>query len=276
MRAAVLAMALLAACSTPRYATVHGRRVERPSFGYTDGDLFAVEHHRAYPDVLSGDRAFYIDDGELGGRACGLDLQFFSEWYGHMMTLYGRGSTPMPWLTRDARGGVRMTLVIDDDGAGHRRIRGSTDTALAFPIDVDVSPERLVATIGTRKVDLHAEGHWLVGHLSQHDVASSIEAPFVIYGREMLRSMVPADEALILLLMVTCNATIEYAGRPERGFSLVSSELDAGPAPTPLGATQKLQDTADHGAMMHAPPTPSPTAPPQLSNSGIRGGAGPR
>jgi len=74
-----------AGCYTPRYASVRGKRVERPSFGYTDGDLFAVEHRRAYPDVFSMDRPFYVDDGEVGGRACGLDLQFFSEWYGKKM-----------------------------------------------------------------------------------------------------------------------------------------------------------------------------------------------
>lgn len=210
-------------CYTPRYASVRGKRVERPSFGYTDGDLFATEHRRAYPDVFSMDRPFYVDDGEVGGRACGLDLQFFSEWYGKKMTLYGRAVVPVPWLTRDVRGGVSLTLVIDDYGGGHRRIRGSTNTFAAFPIDVDVSPDRLVAQVGTRKLDLHAEGHWLVGQLVQHGVGSFIEAPFAIYGREMLRSMVPADEALILLLMITCNGSIEYQGHAERGFSLVAN-----------------------------------------------------
>jgi hypothetical protein len=34
----------------------------------TDGNLFAVEHERAYPDVFTSDRPFYINDGELGGR----------------------------------------------------------------------------------------------------------------------------------------------------------------------------------------------------------------
>ncbi len=221
MRAALVAIVLFAGCYTPRYATVHGKHVERPSFGYTDGDLFAVEHHRAYPDVFSNDRPFYIDDGQLGGRACGLELQFFSEWYGKLITLYGRGRVPLPWQTPDVRGGFRVTLAIDELGGGHRRIRGSNDTFMIFPIDIDVSPERLVAQIGYRKVDLHAEGHYLVGSIVQHDT-TFIEAPFVIYGREMLRTMAPADEALILLLMITCNGSIEHGGRAERGFSLVS------------------------------------------------------
>jgi hypothetical protein len=223
VRAALVAIVLLAGCRTPRDAVVRGQRVERPSFGYSDGFLFAVDHRRAYPDVFAGNRPYYVDDGELGGRACGLDLQFFSEWYGNMMTLYGRGSTPMPWLVRDTRGGVAVTLTIDELGPGHLRIRGSTHGFATFPIDIDVSADRLVAQIGTRHVDLYPVGHWLVGPLVQDDIASSIEAPFAIYGREMLRTMVPADEALVLLMMITCNGTIEYGGRPERGFSLVSS-----------------------------------------------------
>src|SRR6185312_7578211 len=123
-----------------------------------------------------------------GGHACGLDLQFFSEWYGHLMTLYGRGSAPMPWLVRDARGGVAVTLTIDELGPGHLRIRGSTAGFYPFPIDIDASADRLVAQIGTRHVDLYPVGHWLVGPLVQHDTASLIEAPFAIYGREMLRT----------------------------------------------------------------------------------------
>jgi hypothetical protein len=265
VRAALVAIALFAGCYTPRYATVHGKRVERPSFGYTDSDLFAVEHHRAYPDVFGSDRKPYVDDGELQGRACGLELHFFSEWYGKMMTLYGRGSVPLAWETPDVRGGFHATLTIDDYGGGHRRIRGSNDTFQAFPIDIDVSAERLVAQIGTRKIDLHAQGHYLVGQLVQHNINSSIEAPFVIYGREMLRTMVPADEALILLLMITCNGTIEYAGRQERGFSLVSSSTPSQAAPDE--ESQTTEEIHSHGG------------PTQLSPSaagGFTGGGGHR
>lgn len=271
MRAALVAIVLLAGCRTPEDAVVRGKRVTRPSFGYTDGELFAVEHRRAYPDVFGSRRPRYVDDGELVGRACGLELQFFSEWYGHMMTLYGRGTAPLPWLTPDARGGVAVTLTIDELGPGHVRIRGSTQGFAAFPVELDVSADRLVAQIGTRHVDLHAaDGHWLVGRLVQHDVASSIEAPFVIYGREMLRTMVPADEALILLMMITCNATIEYGGQQLRGFSLVSSPLATGAAIDTR--TDVVGGTADHG-----PPAMPPAPMPDVTGGGIEvPGRGPR
>ncbi|HEY2748758.1 MAG TPA: hypothetical protein VGL86_29260 [Polyangia bacterium] len=276
MRRALVAVVLMAGCYTSRYAIVHGERVERPSFGYTDGNLFAVEHRRAYPDVFAGDRPSYVDDGELGGRACGLELTFFSEWYGNMMTLYGRGNVPLPWATREVRGGLGVTLTIEDHGSGHIHIRGSTNTKTAFPIDIDVGTDRLVAQIGTRNIDLHAAGHYLIGRLVQHDVSASVDAPFVIYGREMLRTMVPADETLILLLMITCNSTIEYNGRAERGFSLVSNAvLGAAPA---VGSSAVVDGpTDDHGGLLAQPPQykASPSAA-SGGIGGVPGGAGHR
>jgi hypothetical protein len=232
MRAALVALVLAAGCGTPRYAMIGGKRVERPSFGYTDSSFFAVQHHRAYPDVFNSKRPFFVKDGELTGNVCRLDVDFTSEWYGNLMTFYGRfvGS----------RGGRTLTVAIDDLGGGRTHIHGGT-------IDIDASADRVVADIDTRHVELHAAGHYLVGRLVQH-TAMSVEAPFVIYGREMLRTMVPADKALILILMITCNTTIEYAGRQERGFSLVSSELPMAAAP-PLGDTKVIRGAGhDHGS----------------------------
>ena len=145
---------------------------------------------------------------------------------------------------RDVRGGVRTTLVIDDYGGGHRRIHGTNDSFATFPIDIDVSPERLVAQIGTRKVELHAAGHYLVGRVTQHD-NHYVEAPFVIYGREMLRTMVPADEALVLLLMITCNTTLEYNGRDSSAASRSSrASLRSGPSiPSPKRSFTTSQTT---------------------------------
>ena len=266
MRAALVAMVLLAACRTPRDALVHGKHVARPSFGYSDGEMFSVEHRRAYPDVFAGDRPYFIDDGELGGRACGLELQFVSEWYGNRMTLYGRGRTPQAMSD-----GFGMTVTIDELGPGHLRIRGSTAGIAPFPIDIDVSSDRLAAQVDTRHVDLHAEGHWLVGRVVQHGDGFSIEAPFVVYGREMLRTMVPADEALILLMMITCNATIDYGGHQLRGFSLVSSPLATGAAIDTR--TDVVGGTADHGP----PAMPSMSPMPDVTGGGIDvPGHGPR
>jgi hypothetical protein len=219
--AGLVVLALAGGCGSSRYAMVHGRRVARPDFGYTDGDLFALEHHAAYPGQLGIDGKFYVDDGYLDGRACGLELQFASEWYGARMMLSGKGGPPMPWLSRDQRGGFRIWLMVHDDGGGHRRISGSTLSFAPFVIDMDVSAERLVAQIDTRKIELVADGAFLVGRIRQPE--RKIDEPFAIYGRQMLRTMSPADEAIILLTMITCNSTTTLTdGRVVRGFSLVS------------------------------------------------------
>ena len=47
--------------------------------------------------------------------------------------------------------------------------------------------------------------------------------PYAIYGRQQLSTMVAADEALVLLWMMTCSSTIEYNGKMVRGFSLVEA-----------------------------------------------------
>ena len=216
----LLFLVTVAGCGTPRWALVGGKRVERPSFGYTDNDLFAVNHERAYPNVFEAARSLWIDDGVLEGRACNLSVLFYSEWYGPRLTLLGRAQ--VPWSpTIGTSEGAGLSLWIKELGPGHRRITGSPTGAYTFPIDLDVSADRIVGEVGRRKIDLTAgPNHFLVGRMIQHDTPY-IDEPFVVYGREMLRSMVPADEALILVMMLTCNGTIAYDGRWVRGFSLV-------------------------------------------------------
>jgi len=70
--------------------------------------------------------------------------------------------------------------------------------------------------------ELHAEGDYLFGHYERHgDVAQAFDVPYAIYGRRVLGSMVPADQALVLLMMMTCSTTIEHEGKMIRGFSTV-------------------------------------------------------
>ena len=49
-------------------------------------------------------------------------------------------------------------------------------------------------------------GDYLIGRIVRHvDLERPIDEPYVIYGRQQLATMVPADEALILVMMLTCN-----------------------------------------------------------------------
>jgi hypothetical protein len=110
-----------------------------------------------------------------------------------------------------------LSLDITEPGPEHRRI-----VSHRHEVDLDVSPDRLVGRIGLRRYTLAADGGYLIGRYHREgDVMRSIDEMFAIWGREALATMVPADEALLLVLMLTCDGTINLDGKPVRGFRLV-------------------------------------------------------
>jgi hypothetical protein len=236
MRAALWLLLLpLVACGTPRYATVGGHPVERPSIGYSDGLRFAIEHERAFPDVLSGAHAATVDDGRITGRACGIDLDFDAAWHGASVELTGRADVPWHRDFTETEGIFGLSLEIVEPAPGRRHMVGRVTGKVSRNVDIDASPERLVATINRRVYTLAADGDFLVGRMrdfrSQHvgEPPREIELPFNIYGRQALATMLPADEAIVLFFMLTCNGlTMERGGQVVNGFSMVRL-----PAPNP-------------------------------------------
>lgn len=212
--ALVGAVALVAGCGTPEYAVIGGRRVARPTIGYDNGRTFHLEHERAFPGVFNPARGRDIDDGRLRGRVCGIDVAFDAIWFGARLVLDGRGE--VPWK-QDATGLIHLNLEITELGPGHRHIVGRSQE-----IDIDVSPERLVGRIGLRHFELAADGGYLIGRYQRRgDVLVPFDEPFAIWGREALATMVPADEALLLVLMLTCDGSINLDGQRVRGFTMV-------------------------------------------------------
>jgi hypothetical protein len=168
-----------------------------------------------------------IDDGSLEGRICGVDLHFDASWYGARLMVQGRGD--VPWLKDFTRteGDFRLDLEVKELGPSHHRIRGGLPPSrggLSTELDIDVSPLKLVAHIGQREFELAADGEYLFGRYKRHgDVLVPLDVPYAIYGRQLLASMVPADQALLLTLMLTCNGpALEHDGTLVRGFSMVS------------------------------------------------------
>ena len=211
---AVVIVALVAGCGTADYAVIGGRRVARPTVGYDNGQTFHLEHERAFPGVFDPARGRDIDDGRLRGRVCGIDVAFDAIWSGARLMLDGRGQ--VAWK-QDVTGLIRLNLEITELGPGHRHIVDH-----AREIDIDVSPERLVAHIGLRRFELAADGGYLIGRYQRRgDVLLPVDEPFAIWGREALATMVPADEALLLVLMLTCDGSINLDGQKVRGFTLV-------------------------------------------------------
>jgi hypothetical protein len=195
---------------------VRGQRVARPSFGYTDGRYFAFNHKRAHPAPLDPEREHVIDDGQIEGRACGLDLLFFPTWTGNHVLMQGWGR--VAWnTTTSSRDTVALSLMIAERQDGSRTITGTADMKATFPIELDVGSERVRGTIGAQRFDLVASGDSLVGRMFM----SGASIPYAIAGRGALHAMPPADEALLLTMMMTCtDARVTVAGKPMVGFAL--------------------------------------------------------
>jgi hypothetical protein len=217
VRSLALLLVAAAGCGASDYAVIGGKQVVRPTVGYDNGQTFHLEHRRAFPGVFDPARGRDIDDGRLRGRVCGVDVAFDAAWYGARLTLEGRGEVPWKQDFTHTEGLFKLDLDVTELGPGHRRIVGHVP-----PVDLDVSPERLVGRIGPRQFTLAADGGYLIGRYERHgDVARPIDEQFAIWGREALASMVPADEALLLVMMLTCDGTIKLDGTPVRGFTLV-------------------------------------------------------
>lgn len=232
MRALSSLLLLLIGCGTPRYARVDGRRVERPSLGYSDGFRFAIQHTRAFPDVLSGQHDTNVEDGRIEGRVCGVDVDFDAAWHGSRVELTGRVDVAWHREFTETEGLLGLSIDIKEPTIGRRQMVGRLLGKMLFEVEVDASPERLTARINRRIFSLVADGNFLVGRM--HDFRSlhegepprPIDLPFSIYGRQALATMLPADEAVVLFFMLSCNGvTIEHNGEVVNGFSLVRVPL---------------------------------------------------
>ena len=209
-------MAAAAGCGTPEYAVVGGQRVARPTVAYDNGQTFRLEHKRAFPGVFDAARGRDIDDGRLRGRVCGVDVAFDAAWNGAHLSLEGRGEVPWKQDFTHTEGLFKLDLDITELGPGHRRIVGNTP-----PVELDVSSERLVGHIGASTFTLAADGGYLLGRYQRRGgVEPAVDEKFAIWGREALATMVPADEALLLVMMLTCDGTIVLDGNRIRGFTL--------------------------------------------------------
>lgn len=219
---------LAAGCGTPKYVTIDGKRVERPSVAYSS-DFFWLEHDRAFPRVFDPHRGLDVDDGTLHGRMCNVEVSFDASWYRARLHLDGRGAEAgLGTRTYGRTSDFALAFDVAEPAPGRRHITGKVPDNPFIPVntslDLEVSPERLVGRIGTRWFDLHANGEYFVGHYERHgDVAKPFDVTYAIYGRQILASMVPADQALTLLMMMTCSTTIDYDGKTVRGFSMVAS-----------------------------------------------------
>ncbi|MCA1662968.1 MAG: hypothetical protein LC659_01585, partial [Myxococcales bacterium] len=129
----------------------------------------------------------------------------------------------VPWKQdfTHTEGLFRLGFDITELAPGHRRIRGSVSGGPST-IDLDVSPDQLVGQIGASHFTLAADGGYLLGRYRREgDIGPRVDEPYAIWGREALATMVPADEALLIVMMLTCDGIIVLDGNRVRGFTLV-------------------------------------------------------
>jgi hypothetical protein len=208
--------AAVAGCVTPATAVVRGQRIARPSFGYTDGRYFAFNHRRAHPAPLDPERERTIDDGSIEGRACGLDLLFYPSWIDHLVRMQGWARIAED-TTTSSRSAIAINVAIDVAADGTRRINGTTDMKTTFPVDLALGERFLRGQIGGQRFDLALANDALVGTMQ----LGGVPLPFAITHQAALRTMPPADQALLLVTMMTCTgARVTVGDEKVIGFAL--------------------------------------------------------
>src|SRR5260370_41342780 len=76
----------------PKPAVIDGRLVPRPTLGYTDHDLFALQHKAAWPQPRGASSGLHAFGGNLWGRVCGSDINVEAVYRGRSLSLSGHVS----------------------------------------------------------------------------------------------------------------------------------------------------------------------------------------
>jgi hypothetical protein len=185
--------------------------------GYTDHNLFVVEHH----DPAHG--------GRIVGTVCAVDLQLQAQHRRHGVRLSGLVDdrhANMEGITMGQELPVYLEAR-DRPGVGEREIFGAIGerprlTWSSHSIDLKLTRDRLSGQVGARFFDLHVHGDDYVGSLRINDS----HMPFVLRGAEQLWAMPAAAQATILPLLMSCDG-------PKSIIQVVDLRQSVGPPPSP-------------------------------------------
>jgi hypothetical protein len=216
--ATMIALAL-SGCAAPTTAVIDGKTVPRPTLGYTDHDLFAIEHKRAWPTPRGASSGLHAYGGTLWGRVCGNDVNLEAEYRGRYLDVSGFIS---PAIARriSAVGFENPVHLEARDRHGAREVIGFlARNRLGHPmgppvIDFAYNHERLDGQIGWRHFHLRREGDQFVGTYTE---VGEIR-PFVLDGVDELWLMPAPDQVALMPFMMTCAALHAFergAGPPD-------------------------------------------------------------
>jgi hypothetical protein len=221
-RSALIVLAALAGCA-------HGGTHEK-MLGYTDHNLFVLEHH----DPAHG--------GRIVGTVCGVDVQLDARLRNDGVRLVGNASDRhgnAEGMHRAAMGAwdpssptwLPMTLEVRDRAADAERVITGTVGESEFTagattpqhgVDLALSRERVRGRVGSRTFDLLVRGDDYVGKMR----IWNHEMPFVVRGASSMWAMPAAAQAAVLPLALTCS-------EPNRIIQLVDLRQLDGPPPMP-------------------------------------------
>lgn len=210
MKTIGLAVILLTAC-VPHTAIIDGQSVPRPTLGYSDHQLYVIEHHDAYPRPIAPGEGKWTYGGSLVGTVCGVDVVLFADYCGKYLSVDGYYHAP--FALGKAEQAVRYAVSDQADG---RHIEGVNGVELVLsPQAIDGT---FVRAIGVRTLHLRARGD---DSLYGTFAIFGWEFPFLVRGAHLLWSMPAEDQAAILPLMLTCPSALpdDHGGRIA-GFDL--------------------------------------------------------
>jgi hypothetical protein len=238
--------------------------------GYTDHNLFVIEHH----DPAHG--------GRIVGTVCAVDLQLDAQLTRHGVILRGGagnqhdaqegmdsrgfGGGVLPgWVPNTGRGALPIYLETRDrPGLAERDIIGviggdSQASSFSHSIDLKLTRERVSGQVGERRFDLRVHGDDYVGSLQINDN----HMPFVLRGAEQLWAMPAAAQATVLPLLMSCDGAKQV-------IQVVDLRQFVGPppmpprwwAPAPSLPARPLDRMSRPGP--DAPPTFSPATTPRI------------
>jgi hypothetical protein len=215
--------AALAGCAAPKTAVIDGKTVPRPTLGYTDHDLFAIEHQRAWPQPRGPSSGLHAYGGSLWGRVCGSDVNFEAEYRGRYLDISGFITPAIAKNNAVGMGSGRPVHIEVRDHGGVREVIGfmfDGNIASKFGppvIDFRYNRDMLEGQIGWRHYRLHREDNQLVGTYTEVGEVR----PYVLDGVDELWLMPAPDQVALVPFMMTCG----YNHAFERGAAPPDPEL---------------------------------------------------
>lgn len=238
MKTNIASMVLLA-CALPACASSsagRGRTAAKTAaatarLGYSDGRMFAVTHTLASTPAVAPTGEWHADAGRILGSVCGLDVDFHGEYWGRRLDVSGfTAQSPRLGLSTNAH---PMRFDVRDDKRGRQILGTLPDRDGLVPIELYLTPDSLVGTVGLRHYALtRGADDELRGTMQAPTFSGEQTMPFVVRGAQELWQMPASDQAVLVPLMLSCLQGMPGSRRSEHfvlGVDFRNRQVSAAP-----------------------------------------------